>query len=88
MYKKQIGQQILFLLSIIFMFVFILVRVDSLQYPKPIMPERGIVTVCTIFNKHFHSGILLLPLSKLSSRTENGGLPSIFNFEFTKVRPL
>ena len=52
------------------------------------MPERGIVTVCTIFNKHFHSGILLLPLSKLSSRTENGGSPSTFNFEFTKVRPL
>ena len=52
------------------------------------MPERGIVIVCTIFNKHFHSGILLLPLSKLSSRTENGGSPSIFNFEFTKVRPL
>lgn len=58
MYKKQIGQQILFLLSIIFMFIF------------------------------FRSGILLLPLSKLSSRTENGGSPSIFNFEFTKVRPL
>lgn len=34
MYKKQIGQQILFLLSIIFMFVFILVRVDSLQCLK------------------------------------------------------
>lgn len=39
MYKKQIGQQILFLLSInfyvhIFSFVFILVRVDSLQYLK------------------------------------------------------
>ena len=28
------------------------------------MPERSIVTVCTIFNKHFHSGILLLPLYK------------------------
>lgn len=48
MYKKQIGQQILFLLSIIFMFVFILVRVDSLQYLNLIMPERGIVTVCTV----------------------------------------
>lgn len=68
-----------------FMFIFF-VRVDSLQCLKPIMPERGIVTVCTIFNKHFHSGILLLPLSKLSSRTGNGGSPSTFNF--TKVRPL
>ena len=55
MYKKQIGQQILFLLSIIFMFVFILVRVDSLQYPKTIMPERCIVTVCTVrrYNQTF-----------------------------------
>ena len=52
------------------------------------MPERSIVIVCTIFNKHFHSGILLLPLSKLSSRAGNGGSPSIFNFEFAKVRPL
>lgn len=33
MYKKQIGQQILFLLSIIFMFIFF-VRVDSLQWLK------------------------------------------------------
>lgn len=33
MYKKQIGQQILFLLSIIFMFIFF-VRVDSLQCLK------------------------------------------------------
>lgn len=85
MYKKQIGQQILFLLSV-FLCSYFFVRVDSLQYPKPIMPERGIVTVCIIFNKHFHSGILLLPLSKLSSRTGNGGSPSTFNF--IKVRPL
>lgn len=33
MYKKQIGQQILFLLSIIFIFIFF-VRVDSLQCLK------------------------------------------------------
>lgn len=34
MYKKQIGQQILFLLSIIFLCSYFFVRVDSLQCLK------------------------------------------------------
>ena len=85
MYKNKSDSRFYFCCPL-FLCSYFFVRVDSLQYPKPIMPERGIVIVCTIFNKHFHSGILLLPLSKLSSRTGNGGSPSTFNF--TKVRPL